>query len=354
VGIAGSGMLKTFSASEAAEFVGIGRQVLADADAVALLSANDLKILKNGINIYENGLYRIKYDIEIAKDVNRAKSIIKYFDNEVLRTEIFALDEVNKLRFLDDFGTASDLFKVGLTDHPEYVNIWSNYSEEQKLLAKTDPVQSLKSELQNIRFHRKYVWIEGGLPPIPTPEEVLANYGSKELALYNNVEELVIAIRSGIQKSSFGDFVLISGMVDTESGMYSELFSNFLKDEYYTNYINFLSNQGPGANLANEYLQPNMAEILGIAKIKKEAGEYVFENPELVSNTGNRIGSHAEFRALNNLAAKKFGNIKIDEIEFDHWLTKVVGYNSYIRRAGCQQPCADCFYLTALIKYIKK
>ncbi|MFB0494488.1 hypothetical protein ABID99_000725 [Mucilaginibacter sp. OAE612] len=134
----GSGIFKTYSVSQASEFLGIGRQVLADADALAKLTANERLILENGIKIFENGLYRIKYSVEISQEVNRAKTIIKFYDSTALRSGIFALDETSKLKFLDYFYELSDELTVFLKDAPQSVEVWGKLDDAGKLIIKSD------------------------------------------------------------------------------------------------------------------------------------------------------------------------------------------------------------------------
>jgi hypothetical protein len=121
----GSGILKTYSAKQAAEFIGIAEQVVLEPLLYAKLTANEKAILENGIKIFENGLYRIKYDAGLAEIVNRSKSTIKFYDNSALRAEIFALEEMDKLRFLNKTSDLSnDLTRI-LKEFPEAVIVWS-------------------------------------------------------------------------------------------------------------------------------------------------------------------------------------------------------------------------------------
>ncbi len=52
--------------------------------------------------------------------------------------------------------------------------------------------------------------------------------------------------------------------------------------------------------------------------------------------------------------SEKFPQGLVDVRIFDAWLEdEVLAYNSFLRKDGIQVPCADCFYLTDLITFIK-
>jgi|GEM_PF-3399011 hypothetical protein len=80
-----------------------------------------------------------------------------------------------------------------------------------------------------------------------------------------------------------------------------------------------------------------------------------------LGNTGKYPGAHAEIRALDDLAKKKFPNYMSnppsDEV-FDMWLKdNVVGYNRNIKYGTeqtevVQHTCADCFHILDLVKFI--
>jgi hypothetical protein len=346
-----------YDVKEAGEFIGTAQKVLGDPEISAKLTANELNVLKEGLLRFQKGLNPIK-NTEVAKAaINRGKAVIAFFDNQDLKSAIRLLDEDMQTRFFNDFGNASKLFSEGLKDNPEYVNIWNNYTEEQKLFAKSNQLESLENEINNLRFTNEYHWTEGGLPPLLDDETVLENFGQFSLNLVIGVNakaNTIISLASS--GNELGDYVLVAGMVDAETGIISKLFTNYLRTEIPFEYEDFLANKGPGAVLTKDFLQPNMAERLQITSVKKGAGNYNLSpstNPKLIERTGSYMGSHAEFRALNDLACKKFGNVKIDPIIFDRWLQNVNGYNRYLRKPGIQPTCVDCFYLTFGVKFIK-
>ncbi|MGY0041040.1 hypothetical protein [Pedobacter sp. NJ-S-72] len=106
---------------------------MADAEALSKLTINERNILENGIKIFENGLYRIRYDTEVAKFSNRTKAAIKFYDGAALRTEIFALEEVNKLNFLDSFSSVPGEFALNLKRNSDFVRYWNELSDVEKV-----------------------------------------------------------------------------------------------------------------------------------------------------------------------------------------------------------------------------
>jgi hypothetical protein len=75
--------------------------------------------------------------------------------------------------------------------------------------------------------------------------------------------------------------------------------------------------------------------------------------------SGDYPGAHAEIRALDDLARKKFGSTTVSNQVFDAWLKNdVLGYNRNIQYGVGQQnvimnTCADCFHITDLVTFIK-
>lgn len=352
--IAGSGILNTYSAAKASEFLGVARYILKDVTALEKLSANDLNILNKGLDTYYNGLYRIKYDIELAKDVNRAEATMKYYDNVPVRTEIFNQPEPLRFKFLEDFGPVNGEFPELLKDNSKYVGRWAGYSEQEKAFAKLDPLESLKIEINNIRFEKQYVR-PGDLYKVLNGEELTSKYGVNAVNLVEVTENHLIALKTALSTTKQGDLVLVSGMVDNESGVVSAIFTNYskkaLRDKEYKNLI---ENTGANMDISKPYIQPNLRDrYLETLRRKGSNGEgYNLANPDDLDFTGKLVGAHAEFKALNDLSITKFGNIKVDQVIYDRWLKNVLGYNAYLSRSGIMPPCADCFYLTDLVTFI--
>ncbi|WP_412468366.1 hypothetical protein [Pedobacter sp. KLB.chiD] len=348
--VVGSGILKTYSASEAAEFIGIGKQVLADAEALSKLTVNERNILENGIKIFENGLYRIKYEPELAKTVNRARTTIKFNDNIALRTEIFALEESDRLRFLDDFYDASIETTQLLKDNPGYINKWLNFTEQEKRIAKINQLSSIEKEVNaSLRFQKLYVRPDGLLPKIGELA-LTEKYGPHAVSLVNKVENKAQALISTIKRKILGkNEQLVSAMADKEEGVISDVFTNFTLKEL---------DNGTYSDFINNGLHPNLKLRYNLTMDARNAGRYNMLNPDHIKYTGLNMAAHAEVRALNHLALETWGNTLIDPYVFDSWLkNNVLGYNRNIVTKNIDNiimpPCADCFYLTDLVTFIK-
>ena len=104
-------------------------------------------------------------------------------------------------------------------------------------------------------------------------------------------------------------------------------------------------------------MHPNLRSI--VTKLENTKSLYNVDSVEILEYAGKHIGAHAEVRALDNLIKKKFGNSVIDEIIFNDWLeNNVLGYNRNIfvkpdNNNYIMHTCADCFYLTNLVTFIK-
>lgn len=85
---------------------------------------------------------------------------------------------------------------------------------------------------------------------------------------------------------------------------------------------------------------------------------YNMNNLEYFGNAGNFPGAHAEIRALNDLAKKKWPNTPPSDEVFNLWLRdEVLGYNRNIEKGLGQEnvimhTCVDCFHILDLIKFI--
>lgn len=74
------------------------------------------------------------------------------------------------------------------------------------------------------------------------------------------------------------------------------------------------------------------------------------ENPEVIKFAWKQINiPHTEFRALDDLLKQIDKNGILGEKAFK----KIIGYNSFLRKEGIPHICADCFYLTHGVTYIK-
>ena len=85
---------------------------------------------------------------------------------------------------------------------------------------------------------------------------------------------------------------------------------------------------------------------------------YNMNNLEYFGNAGNFPGAHAEIRALNDLAKKKWPNTPPSDEVFNLWLRdEVLAYNRNIEKGLGQEnvimyTCADCFHILHGVKFI--
>lgn len=151
---------------------------------------------------------------------------------------------------------------------------------------------------------------------------------------------------------------LVSAMRDKNSGKMSEVYSNYYANDLqeggaYFDYFNTMQ-----SNLKKRVLQ---CEELGQHNYNMSN----FNDLKYTRSKHSKIAAHAEVRALNDLAKQKFPinqypNGVPDEI-FDGWLKNdVLGYNSNItvtmvkKEKVIMHTCADCFYITDLITFIRR
>jgi hypothetical protein len=106
---------------------------------------------------------------------------------------------------------------------------------------------------------------------------------------------------------------------------------------------------------------PNLRDkIMDIRSFGKE--NYNMSDFEYLWNSGKNIGAHAEVRALDDLAKKRFPdymtNLPSSQV-FDAWLKNdVLGYNRNIQFGIGQQnfimhTCVECYYITFGVTFIK-
>jgi hypothetical protein len=137
--------------------------------------------------------------------------------------------------------------------------------------------------------------------------------------------------------------------VRQRGGGITDVFSNFSKLKLRNGtYKGFIDNG----------LNPNLKLRYNLTMDARNAGRYNMLNPDHIKYTGFYTGAHAEVRALNQLAIYKWGNTLVDSYVFDSWLkNNVLGYNRNVVTRSFDKvimhTCADCFYLTDLVPFIK-
>jgi hypothetical protein len=317
---AGVGILNAYTKVDAAKFVGIAERMLVDVEGAAKLTTNEISILNEAIKRFKNGLYSVEKDAEVIASTRQAIAVLRFYDDANLRSVITALSDNNRLRFLNDFGgIGTDEFTQLLKDNPGFINKWVNYTEEEKEFATANQLTSIEIEVINLRFEKLYER-PASLYPLLNASTILAKYGQKGLDLVTAVEGEALNLRSiYLTGNERGELVLVSGMIDKDSGATSALYTNFTRTELKSGgaYDQFKNSMHP--NLRNRYLQT-------MAKRGASGEGYNLSNPDDLLFTGTNIASHAEIRALNDLSFQKFGS-EVSEFEYDMWLKSVLGYN---------------------------
>ena len=176
-----------------------------------------------------------------------------------------------------------------------------------------------------------------------TRKEVLQQFGKEAAELFDIVEKEWEAIRN-VAKSGreLGKKVLVSGMVDKKTGKVSKLFNNFTPEEVKNKkHLEFIKNLHPT-------LDKRIKEHL---KRRGKNGKGLnLEDPDVIVYAWKEVNiAHAEFRALDDILKHIDPKGELGESVFN----RIIGYNSYLRKSGIQGTCADCFYLTHGVTFIK-
>jgi len=131
---------------------------------------------------------------------------------------------------------------------------------------------------------------------------------------------------------------------------------------YRYNFSGYDFNKGDAFDLYKSSMFPNLKDrIDNVVAFNRK--NYNMADLDYLGNVGKYPpGSHAEVRALDDLAKFKFPNYLADpptEEVFDAWLKNdVLGYNRNMMYGigqdnVIQHTCADCFYILDLITFIR-
>lgn len=173
--------------------------------------------------------------------------------------------------------------------------------------------------------------------------EVVKKFGKRGGELFNVVEkewELTrIRLTSGNARMKE---VLVSGMIDKETGKISKTFSNFTDDDIFLGkHLDFIKKLHPT-------LKKRLTEH--IKRVGKNGKGLNLDDPEVYKFAWKSIdNAHAEFRALDDILWKIDPKGELGESA----INRILGYNSFLKKEGIQHTCADCFYLTYGVTYIK-
>jgi hypothetical protein len=303
----------------------------------------DGSYMVNWLNLSERGLAEAKFTDYICKQT-RTNDIIRFVDESSIKPVLANLSYERKLKFIDDFGTQSDDWLNYLSANPQAINRWDKLDGAAKLFAKNKP------EVWLFRFDRLYEnfkkWNR------LSDAEILERFGQEGLDLVNEVEAFALNHISltGSNQRKYND-ILISGTKDIKTGKTSKFFKNFSKTELVNgDYDDYIDKMFPN-------LKTRVDDVITFDK-----KNYRMKDPEYRKNTGPKAGSHAEVRALDDLAKKKFPdyltNPPSDEV-FHAWVKNdVLGYNRNIQKGVGQEDvimcrCAHCYHILDLLTFIE-
>ncbi len=353
---AASQILNRFNKLEVTRFVGTAEAILKDGEALLLLTTEQIAGLREVVKKVRNELFFVRNEEVVITTISRTHAQVRFYKFQSLASELKVLPAVELNQFFDYYYDVENLFLKRLSKNPKYVEKWDNYTESEKLFAKGNKWVSLENEIVKIRIQKLYSR-PPALFPLLDANYISANFGQHGLSLVNSIENFIQPILAAETRVKQGKLVLTSGCVDKETGLMSDFFHNYLKNELKENgpFKKFINNFGPNFDISSPYVHPNLRLRLDETLLLKTPDASGYNLADLGDRvyTGNNMGAHAEFRALNNLAIKKFGNNLVSRMEFDEWLETVLCYNRRLVDDGLMHTCADCFYLTDLVTFIK-
>ena len=310
-------------------------------DEADLLKLNDDIAIANWENLLSNNITD-RAIVSIVTNTAKTNTIISYYNVYRIRIILSQLKQNERWMFLNGFDEA-DYIAFIKSDYTK-AGRWENLNPQGKNFSVDNPEKWL------YRFDREYKNLAKANRL--SDSEILQRFGQSGLDLVKEVEAFSIQHISSAGKNQlkYRD-ILISGMKDKSTGRSSGFFSNFTTREIELGeYKNYLDKMFPN-------LKKRIDDIWAFDK-----NNYNMIDHRFLENTGKYPGAHAEIRALNDLAKKKFPNYTInppsDEI-FNNWLKNdVLGYNRNVQKGAGQQnvimhTCADCFHILDLVIFIK-
>lgn len=354
--IAGSGILNQFSKAEATKFVGTAEAILKDSEALTILSVEEIAGLKEIVKKVKNELYILRNEEEVIYTIVRTQAKVRLNKYQSIKNELKIISEVSINRFYDDFYNAEIEFIERVANNPKYIEKWNNFAEAEKIAAKLDKWTSLENEIVNIRHEILYERIN--LKPLLEPEYVISNYGPHSLNLVNSIEQEIIELLPTFTSGNqIRQKQLLSGMID-DDGNISNFFTNYTRKELEPgqDFDKYTNNFGSDLNPNEPFMHPNFRQRFIQTSSKRNSNLYNLKDPGDIVYTGDHMAMHAECRALNDLSVKKFGNVFVEPRVYDEWLKTVKGYNRNFLgndKGFIMHTCADCFYLTDLVTFIK-
>lgn len=144
-GAATTGIIGAYSKKDTAKILATGEYILSDAEAVAKLTVNDIKVLREGLDRFDHASFSIKSATEFIKNTKLTVGELKFYRYAGIRTELTVLSEPLRMRFFEDFGNASREYLAVLDEHSHAISTWSKTQEEGLDIIKGDKDYWLKS-----------------------------------------------------------------------------------------------------------------------------------------------------------------------------------------------------------------
>lgn len=315
--------------------------LLNDAQAIAV---DNWKALLDQ-NIIERNL------IEFITTPGRTEAILRYYNSQNIRDILEIMERSKRWEFLDNFGTQPQEWFNFLNNNTSAITRWANLDTAGKIFAKNKPDKWLYIFDRLYENYSKWSKMPNA--------EILNKFGQKGLDLVNEVEtySLNYIVSQSSTKLLKSDIV-ISGMKDKITGISSDFFHNFSGYDFNKGgaYDIFMNGE---LNNPNRIFPNLRAKIDDIILFNKH--NYNLKNIDFLGNTGKYPGAHAEIRALDDLAKKKFPNYMTNppsDVVFNNWLKNdVLGYNRNIQHGITQEKvimhtCADCYHILDLVTFI--
>jgi hypothetical protein len=254
-----------------------------------------------------------------------AKSTLKYTTKVATNAIEYIIDLLAKLR------NSAKNIKPFLDEILEWLRKIFNELKLSKKILNID-------EIYKIKYFRPK-----GLYNKLTFNEVVSKFGKRGGELYEEVEKewklLQKTLKTGNDKRRN---VLVSGMIDKETGKISKVFTNFTKEEIKVGkHLEFIKGLHPT-------LKKRLTEH--IKRSGKNGSGLNLDDPEVYKFAWKSMDhAHAEFRALDDILKQIDPKGSLG----DQAIGRIMGYNSFLFKPGIQHTCADCFYLTYGVNYIK-
>lgn len=254
-----------------------------------------------------------------------AKSTLKYTAKVATNSIEYIIDLLAKLR------NSAKNIKPFLDEILEWLRKIFNELKLSKKILNID-------EIYKIKYFRPK-----GLYKKLTFNEVVSKFGKRGGELYEEVEKewklLQKTLKTGNDKRRN---VLVSGMIDKETGKISKVFTNFTKKEIKVGkHLEFIKGLHPT-------LKKRLTEH--IKRSGKNGSGLNLDDPEVYKFAWKSMDhAHAEFRALDDILKQIDPKGSLG----DEAISRIMGYNSFLFKPGIQHTCADCFYLTYGVNYIK-